>query len=100
MKIYTITLINKKKQLNITLPIKSNEIILNMLEKNNIILPYSCKIGACSTCVCKIVKGSIIHFNQTFLSEIELKNKFILPCVAYPTSNLILLTHMENDLYQ
>ena len=99
MKSFNLILINQSKKLQITLPIKSNEFILDTIEKNNIILPYSCKSGACSTCVCKITKGLVKHVNQTFLSNIELEQNYILPCVAYPVSDLILLTHMEHELY-
>jgi ferredoxin len=100
MKRYNITVLNQKLNLNITLSINSNKFILDSLDEFNIKLPYSCKLGSCSNCVCKLIKGSIKHFNQTFLSNKELKKKFILPCVAYPTSNIIMLTHMEDKLYE
>jgi ferredoxin len=96
---YKIHFINKIKNINNIIVVSPHEFILDAAEKNNIKLPYSCRTGACSTCVCKNIKGSIKHKNQSFLSDTELKNNYFLSCVAYATSNLIVLTHMENNLY-
>jgi ferredoxin len=96
---YKIQFLNKLKNLNKIISISSTEYILTAAEKNNIKLPYSCKTGACSTCVCKKLKGFVKHINQSFLSNNELQKNYILPCVACPTSNLIILTHMEHELY-
>ncbi len=96
-KNYNVQLINSIKKNNISIP--ENKFLLDAAEENNIELPYSCRIGSCSTCVAKIIKGSVKHINQTFLDKIQLKNNFILTCVCFITSDSILLINQEKNLY-
>ena len=99
MKKYTIKLINKNHNLETNFECNSNEYILDAAEKKNIDLPYSCRAGSCSTCLGKIVNGSVDQSDQTFLENIQLEKGFVLLCVAYPSSNLVILTHEEENLY-
>ena len=96
---YQIKFINKITNINTIISISSTNFILDEAKKKNLILPYSCKTGNCSSCVCKIIKGSIKHSHQTFLNSQDLKNQYFLPCVAYAKSNLIILTNVEDELY-
>lgn len=99
MKNYKIQLINKSKDLDIIFNCLEDKFILEAAEENNINLPYSCRIGSCSTCLAKIITGNVNQSDQTFLEEKHLKKGFILLCVAYPISNLIISTHEEENLY-
>lgn len=99
MKNYKIQLINKSKNLEIIFNCSEDKFILEAAEENNIDLPYSCRIGSCSTCLAKIIKGNVNQSDQTFLDEKQLKKGFTLLCVAYPISDLIISTHEEENLY-
>ena len=57
-----------------------------------IVLPYSCKSGACSTCKGKVVTGTFDAGNSPaqVLSAEELAAGFTLLCQARPTSDLLI----------
>jgi CDP-4-dehydro-6-deoxyglucose reductase len=55
-------------------------------------LPYGCKDGACGSCKCKLVSGTVTlgpHQSKA-LSEMEQANGYTLTCCASPTSDVVL----------
>jgi len=55
-------------------------------------LPYGCKDGACGSCKCKKVSGSVEHgpHQSKALSAEEEENGFVLTCCAKPLSDVVL----------
>jgi ferredoxin len=96
---YKVRLLNTEKNLDITIECPSDKFILEAAEDNNVELPYSCRAGSCSTCLGKVTSGSIDQSDQTFLDEDQISNGFVLTCVAYPTSDVTVLTHEEENLF-
>ena len=99
MAIYKVKLTSKSHNLDVTIDCPSDKFILEAAEDNNIDLPYSCRAGSCSTCLGKVVEGTIDQPDQSFLDEDQIASGFVLTCVAYPTSNVTISTHEEENLY-
>ena len=51
----------------------------------------SCRNGTCRTCMCQLLEGQVSYrIDWPGLSLDEKRQGFILPCVAYPLSDLVI----------
>ena len=76
-----------------------DEYILDAAEQAGIDMSYSCRAGACSSCVGRLVQGTLDQTDQSFLDEAQVKDKYALLCVAYATSDLVIRTDCEEELW-
>jgi len=71
--------------------VSTDETILTSAAKANIRLASSCRNGTCRTCLCRLSAGSVRYgIEWPGLSTEEKHEGYILPCVAYPESDLLI----------
>ena len=83
-----------------TFDVALGEAVLAAGIRQGIGLPYGCKDGACGSCKCKMISGSVIHGNHQLsaLSVEEEANGFVLTCCAQAQSDLVLESRQVTEL--
>jgi ferredoxin len=83
---FTITLLPSGR----SFPSTSETTILEAAALGGLRLPSSCRNGTCRACLCRLEDGMVRYrIEWPGLTAEEKADGWILPCVALPTSNLI-----------
>ena len=54
-------------------------------------LPSSCRNGTCRSCICRLLSGKVAYrIEWPGLSTEEKRDGYILPCVAFPASDVVI----------
>ena len=99
MASYNITLKDPQGEVLGSFECADDEYILEAAEEAGYCdINYSCRAGACSACACKVESGSVNNEDQSYLDEDQLADNYILSCVAYPTSDCVIITEQEENI--
>jgi ferredoxin-NADP reductase len=66
------------------LVVGENQSILQAALQNNILLPYSCRVGDCSTCSAICKSGKVEMVKNDVLTDADLAEGWILTCTGHP----------------
>src|SRR4051812_18979198 len=77
----------------------SAESILQAAIRQGIGLPYGCKDGACGSCKCRKLEGTVTHgpHQSKALSPSEEEAGLVLTCCAYPQTDVVLESRQVTD---
>lgn len=84
--VYKITLLPSYLEFNVD----SAQTLLDGALANGISLPSRCRVGVCTICACKKIKGTVDYNLEPVLTEKEQRQGWIFPCQAYAKSHLVL----------
>lgn len=78
----------KLSRSSLSFHMSSNETLLESAEKNGVLIPSGCRQGECGTCATKLLSGNVHMDNQQALTEEMRLQRFILPCVSRPLTDI------------
>jgi CDP-4-dehydro-6-deoxyglucose reductase len=78
---------------------QAGEPILTAAIRSGVGLPYGCKDGACGSCKCKKLSGSVVHgeHQHKALSIEEEEAGYVLTCCAKPLTDVVLESRQVTD---
>mmetsp|Transcript_68970 Transcript_68970/g.180775 ORF Transcript_68970/g.180775 Transcript_68970/m.180775 type:complete len:173 (+) Transcript_68970:2-520(+) len=74
-----------------------DETLLDAGEQAGLELPFACRTGSCSSCTGRVLSGSVDQPGTLFLSAEQMAAGFCLTCTTYPTSDVTIKTHCEEE---
>ena len=80
--------------------VAEHETVLVAAQAAGLNLPSSCNAGVCTTCAALITEGSVNQEDGMGVSPELQADGYALLCVAFPTSDLKLVTEKEDDVYK
>lgn len=83
-----------------TIQVSESQTILQAATEAGIDLPYSCSAGVCTTCAAQIISGEVNQSEGMGVSPELQAEGYALLCVAYPRSDIKLVSEKEEEVYQ
>lgn len=95
MASFRIRFVNPARNLDVEVPCRDDEPLLEAAEARGIALPYSCRSAACGTCAGRVLSGEVRLDEQYILGAGDLANHYTCLCSATPISDCVILTHQQ-----
>ncbi|HVB02705.1 MAG TPA: ferredoxin--NADP reductase [Chitinophagaceae bacterium] len=73
--------------------------ILQAALDQGIPIPYSCRGGVCSTCICRLLHGRILMTVNEVLTDKDREQGWILTCTGYPLDNEVVLELADEQYF-
>jgi ferredoxin-NADP reductase len=70
-----------------------NQSILQAALQNNIPLPYSCRVGDCSTCAALCKSGEVEMVKNNVLTDADLAAGWVLTCTGHPVTDDVFIEY-------
>ena len=83
-----------------TIEVSEDKTVLAAADDADLQLPTSCGAGVCTTCAALITEGSVDQTDGMGVSTELQTEGYALLCVAYPRSDLKIITGKEDEVYQ
>src|SRR5690606_12499694 len=79
--------------------VEDNEAILAAAIRQGIGLPYGCKDGACGSCKCKLISGTVVHglHQSKALSDEEEAAGYMLTCCSLAMTDVVIESRQVTD---
>ena len=75
------------------LTVGENQSILQAAIQNKIPLPYSCRVGSCSTCAARCKAGKVQMAYNEVLTDTDIDTGWVLTCTGHPVSDDVEITY-------
>lgn len=82
-----------------SIQVADDQTVLEAAQAAGLDLPVSCSAGVCTTCAALITEGSVNQEDGMGVSKELQADGYALLCVAFPTSDLKLVTEKEDEVY-
>ena len=79
------------KSFDFTIPLNSDESILDAAMQQGADVPYACKGGVCCTCKARLIEGEVKMDVHWGLEQEEIEQGFILTCQSHPTTEKVVV---------
>ena len=90
---YNVTIANRDSA---TFRVNGHRPLLEQLRDQGVDLPYGCEYGGCITCAAKLTAGNVDQRRQVALNIRQIKNGYVILCVARAKSDLTLEIGVES----
>lgn len=94
---YTVEIQHQGKTHTLTVP--EDQTVLAAADAAGLDLPSSCNAGVCTTCAGQLLEGTVDQAEGMGISPDLQEQGFVLLCVAYPRSDLKIVTEKEDTVY-
>jgi ferredoxin len=81
-----------------TFDCREDQFILNAALAGGVSLPFGCRMGSCGMCTGRVIEGKVELAPQLILTDEQVEQGFTVLCKTQPRSDLVIVTHQEQEL--